>query len=145
MGSVEFNIKECSVHGQVKHRFINDKRKSPYYSCSICLEENSVRHRRKYWLRYLAQKANARKDKVKEKITEEMLNIIFNNQTRKCAISGQDLDVNSKWWKPSLDRIDANRGYYKDNIRIVAWIINHCKLDLPDDEFLNMCKKVCGI
>ena len=28
-----------------------------------------------------------------------------------------------------------------ENIRIVAWIVNHCKGELSDAEFIDMCKK----
>lgn len=73
-----------------------------------------------------------------------MLKDIYQYQEYKCALTGVPLDVSSKWWKPSLDRIDNNLGYFKGNIRIIAWIVNHSKLDLNDNEFINMCNRVAS-
>ena len=39
----------------------------------------------------------------------------------------------------SIDRIDSNLGYTKDNIQLVGAIINQIKTDMSNDEFINMC------
>lgn len=113
-----------------------------YYLCTVCTENNSKKHRKNNWYRYLAQKANARKNKTVEKLTEEDLQSLLEKQFNKCALTGIQFDLNSKWDKPSLDRIDPSKGYSKDNIRLVTWRVNHCKGELSDYEFVEMCMSV---
>lgn len=43
---------------------------------------------------------------------------------------------------PSVDRINPNLGYVKDNIQIVCYWYNIAKLTFSDEEMLNMCKRV---
>jgi hypothetical protein len=131
-------------NAKTKHRIVNDARpgKKSYPACSICLENNSKKHRKKHWYRYLAQKANARKRKGSIKLTEQIVLSIATTQKFKCALTNVTFNIESKWYKPSLDRIDSNKGYTKNNIRLVAWIVNHCRGDLTDNDFIDMCKKV---
>lgn len=56
-----------------------------------------------------------------------------------CALTGLTL----RWQglcrdplAPSLDRIDSSQGYIPGNVRVVAWVINRMRGDLPDPEFL---------
>ena|SRR5690606_3248260 len=42
-------------------------------------------------------------------------------------------------WLPSIDRIDNNKGYTKDNIRIVWYIENLCRNKFSDDVVLQFC------
>jgi hypothetical protein len=42
----------------------------------------------------------------------------------------------------SLDRIDSNKGYTKENVVVCQQIINKMKSDLSNDEFVMLCKKV---
>lgn len=69
---------------------------------------------------------------------------LYEKQNRKCALSGVDVifsnNVNIK--TASIDRIDNNKGYTKDNIQIVHKIINIMRNVLTVDEFINFCKRV---
>lgn len=136
------DCKKCNA--STKHRRIKDTRpgRKSYLACSICLENNSKRHRKKHWSRYLAQKANARKIPGSVKMTEQLIESIGYDQRLRCALTKVRFDIESKWYKPSLDRIDSNKGYTPDNVRLVAWIVNHCRGNLTDAEFIDMCKKV---
>jgi ribosomal protein L37AE/L43A len=115
-----------------------------YYACSVCTENASIKHRKKYWYRYLAQKANARKREGSVRLTEADVRNAAERTGYRCAITGVILDVNSEWYKPSLDRIDNSKGYSPSNIRIVAWIVNYCRGHLTDLEFMNMCVQVAN-
>ena len=42
----------------------------------------------------------------------------------------------------SLDRIDSNKGYIKNNVQWVHKHINTMKMHMTDREFIDMCKKV---
>ena len=39
----------------------------------------------------------------------------------------------------SIDRINSSLGYTKDNVQLVAAIVNRMKTDLPDSEFIKIC------
>lgn len=126
------------------HRFVKDSRggRSGYYICVICSEVRSVNHRKKHWYRYLAQKANARKRVGSDKMTERILVDLRDKQKNMCALTNIPFDIESKWFKPSLDRKDSSKGYTVDNIQLTLWIVNHCKGDVNDAEFIQMCNLV---
>jgi hypothetical protein len=130
------NCKKCK--NETAHRFVKNKTNG-YYACLICLENNSKKYRDKYRLRYLAQKANARKKENSEIITEEMLHKIYNQQNKTCALTGICFDMSSSLYKPSLDRIDSSKGYKRGNLQLVLFIVNKMKRELDEAEFLNIC------
>lgn len=136
------DCKKCNT--KTRHRKVNDKRpgRKSYLACSICLENNSKKYRKRHWCRYLAQKANARKVPGSIKLNEHIIESIGYDQKYRCALTRVRFDIESKWYRPSIDRIDSNKGYTLDNIRLVAWIVNHCRGDLTDAEFTDMCIKV---
>lgn len=109
-----------------------------FHTCVVCAEHNTRKHRKKHWLRYLAQKANARKRQDSEKMTEELLQILMLEQGSKCALSGMKFDIEDKWLKPSLDRIDNTKGYTKNNVRLITWGLNHVRGDLSDKELVDL-------
>lgn len=142
VSTVFADCKKCSAN--TRHRQVNDKRpgRKSYLACSICLENNSKRHRKLHWTRYLAQKANVRKVPGSIKLTGDMIEALNLQQNSKCLLTGTIFDIDSKWYRPSIDRIDSNKGYTLDNIRLVAWIVNHSRGSLTDQEFFDMCNKV---
>mgnify|MGYP001575137739 CR=1 FL=1 len=127
-----------------KHRLVKESRpnRSYYYGCSVCSGNNTKKHRIANWYKYLAQKANSRKRSNSIKLVEEDILLLAFKQDYKCALTNEAFNIVSKWWKPSLDRIDSNLGYTKENIRLVAWIVNHARGELTDNEFVGMCSKV---
>ena len=61
----------------------------------------------------------------------------------KCFYTGIDLDLKSgKFNTVSLDRIDSNGAYDKDNIVICCKQINIMKQDLSVDIFIEYCEKI---
>ena len=76
---------------------------------------------------------------------------IFENQNRKCALSGVTLvfapssypDDKSKQ-TASLDRIDSKGGYCKGNVQWVHKDVNFMKQDHADDEFIQWCKTIAA-
>lgn len=65
-------------------------------------------------------------------ITEEYLNEMYKAQEGKCYYSGIPF---SKDCRPSVDRIDSNKGYIKGNIVICEDKINVMKSNLSIKEF----------
>lgn len=80
------------------------------------------------------------------KITIEDIWDLYLKQNRKCALSGIELRfptlVSSNDGTASLDRIDNNNGYTKDNIQWVHKHINQMKNNFPQSYFIDLCKLV---
>ena len=58
-------------------------------------------------------------------------------QNNKCIYTGQELNWKQNTInKASIDRIDSNKGYVKNNIQLVSHLINQAKSDLKHNEFL---------
>lgn len=69
---------------------------------------------------------------------------MFENQKRRCALSGLNISFGSgkSGHTASLDRIDSTKGYVLDNVQWVHKEINMMKRNLPEAHFLNLCKLV---
>lgn len=98
--------------------------------------------------KWSSYKRNATKRNIPFTITIEEAWDIFLSQKGKCAITG----INISLWKTaksidrtataSLDRIDNNKGYEKNNIHWVHKRINQIKMDMELNEFYDWCLKV---
>ncbi len=81
-------------------------------------------------------------------ITKEYIWNLFIKQDRKCKLSGVDLKFKKKnrdsWdlQTASLDRIDSDKGYMIGNVQWIHKDINQMKMDLTEDYFIEMCKKI---
>lgn len=79
-------------------------------------------------------------------ITPEYLVELYEKQNRKCAVSGQSIDIDiSKpimQQKLSLDRIDSSKGYIKGNVQWVIKDLNMMKQAYSNEHFKEMCCEV---
>ena len=62
----------------------------------------------------------------------------------KCALTGWDITIAYNECNASLDRIDNNKGYTKDNIQWVHSMVNMSKNKYPNDVFIKMCVDVAN-
>lgn len=80
-------------------------------------------------------------------ITVEYLKEIWDEQNGRCSYTGVEmilrghskLDFNPLYIA-SVDRIDSNLGYVKDNIQWVCAPINYMKNNLSNEQVIEMCK-----
>lgn len=101
-------------------------------------------------VRLLAAKNRAIKKKIDFDIDEEYILKLLQSQDYKCKYSKIPLDLNVigsdkgllNNYTLSIDRINSNKGYTKDNIVLVAAIVNAMKNDLQESEFLNVVKEI---
>lgn len=95
-------------------------------------------------------KKNADLRNLPFKISIKQMWELFEEQKRKCALSGLDLQfgVNSRIKEKkrectaSLDRIDNSKGYTIDNVQWLHKDINKMKNTHSQEYFINICKKI---
>lgn len=96
--------------------------------------------------------SNAKKRDISVNITIEDIKSQYNNQVGLCAMTRFKMTwikysnefkthINNKF-NISVDRIDSNKGYTKDNIQLVCATANIIKNKLPQDKFIEICKKI---
>jgi hypothetical protein len=93
--------------------------------------------------------AEKRAKELTIELTIEDIHYLYNKQNGLCAISGLKMSHETYAFKDkehiinrlniSIDRINSSLGYTKDNIQLVAAIVNRMKTDLPDNEFIKIC------
>jgi hypothetical protein len=86
---------------------------------------------------------------VEFNVTKEFVWDVYLKQQGKCALTGIDLKLVSKFkagylgsTTASLDRIDSSIGYVEGNIQWVYKPINLMKWKLSTDEFIRLCRLV---
>jgi len=73
---------------------------------------------------------------------------LMEKQNHKCVLTG--LELTTTWGKgevdtnASVDRMDNDRGYTRDNIRLVCRRANTMRGKLTDEDFIRWCKLVIG-
>lgn len=76
-----------------------------------------------------ASRARARLKNREHTLTKQDLLELYPHDG-KCPIFGFDLEWNGSGFRetsPSIDRIDSNKGYTKDNVQIISWKANRIK------------------
>ncbi len=92
-------------------------------------------------------KRRAKKSEMDFNLNSKFLWDLFLKQKRKCALSGEDIKFSPTNHRrsegtASLDRIDSNGGYTKNNVQWVHKHINNLKMEFTQKEFFEWCKKV---
>jgi hypothetical protein len=99
--------------------------------------------------------AKLRKNGIEVKINAEDIYNLWVKQDKKCSLSGIPIDFintnkgnlrqGSKYdliCTASLDRIDSNKGYIKDNIQLVHKDVNMIKKEYDQEYFLTLCRLI---
>lgn len=63
-----------------------------------------------------------------------------------CQATGLPFDFDEQWgaYAPSIDKLDPERGYLKDNCRIVLWFYNRAKGAHPEEEAQELFKEIAN-
>ena len=80
-------------------------------------------------------------------ITPEIMWKIYIQQNRLCNLTGIPIyfaPTRKKYslQTASLDRIDSNKGYTKENIQWIHKQVNKMKMELNQDRFIELCERV---
>jgi len=94
-------------------------------------------------VRFLSAKHRSIRKNIPFEITEEFILRKLKEQDGRCYISKQKLTFKENdWYGLSLDRLDSNIGYTKDNTVIVTKFVNTSKNILSLDEYIKLMKEV---
>lgn len=92
--------------------------------------------------RYLGIKHRAIKKNLDCNITEDYLTQLLENQNNRCYYTQIEFDNSSEIYSFSVDRISSDKGYTKDNIRLVISAVNYMKAEYSEDLFLALVKTI---
>lgn len=90
-------------------------------------------------MEHSALKTRAKTKDLKFDLTPEYIQKKFDECEGKCAITkfpfSMEMGTKGKRnpYRPSVDRINSNKGYVKGNIQVVLAIVNTMKMDYTDD------------
>lgn len=91
--------------------------------------------------------SNAEKRKLTVKINVIDIRNMFINQGGRCKLSGKLMSYDkdkSSLTNFSVDRIDSDKDYEIDNVQLVQQIINICKNDYSNKDFIDICTRVAS-
>jgi hypothetical protein len=93
-------------------------------------------------MKFTKQRAGAKERKLAWDLSQEHVHKLI-KETKRCHISGRKLvmEVNHPDG-PSLDRVDANKGYHIDNVVVTSQLINKARGEMSVEEFVKMCRDV---
>lgn len=92
---------------------------------------------------FLWNKINNTKQRQKKMTKSEVLGFtlddvleLWEEQERKCALSSIPINIYpNNPYSISIDRIDSDKPYSKDNIHLTSWVVNSARSDMSLDEF----------
>ena len=124
--------------------------------CKNCKHEKDKVHRQSYdnetklykvlQERWLGARDRANKRGLEFDITKDDLLELWNSQKGICTLSGitmtYELDNGRTFTNVSIDRINPNLGYTKDNIQLVCMAVNQMKSDMSLQELYMFCESI---
>lgn len=108
--------------------------------CKKCSVETAIERRNKYWQNTLwhESKRGAVGRNLPFEITQKDIEDIFIEQSGKCYWTGITLipsQISKYPMKPSVDRLDNSRGYYRDNIVLCCLAANMGRNSATKEDF----------
>ena len=145
-----FPVSEFGKHDRYTSRDGRDTR------CRKCRTKQAAENRKSFkgeyallkvlQSRFLGAKDRAKKKNLPFTITKEYLKELWDKQNGKCAISGIEMTYSLCEGRiptnVSIDQINQNDGYTKDNIQLVCMAVNQIKSDLQMDDVYRFCKAI---
>lgn len=148
--------KQCTKEYNSKYRKMH--RKKLQQLNKRWREDNSERNRETKYTYYksstgrvteLLHAANRRaKDKqIPIDITKEFITNLWAKQNNKCSLTHIEFQIpqertggKASPYAPSIDRIDSNKGYTKDNVRLVCVAVNYALNEFGEEIFEKICR-----
>lgn len=134
--------KKCTCCG-ASYRVLGGGAKKKLDLCSVCYPT--------YRTAYSLYHSCLQRSKEKEIDFDLNINEIHKELIEgSCGKTGFKFEINVKGkhygnrspYSPSIDKIDPNKGYTKDNVQLVCWWYNLAKARYTDEEVLKLCRAV---
>lgn len=124
---------QCAIRGRAKELGVSTKQKYTHPDIPVGLWSSIVSRSKEK--SFQSSEIDFDSDYIAE---------LYKDQNGKCALSGWAINLSRNGLENtvSVDRIDSNKGYTKDNIQLTHKIVNRCKLNLPEELFFQLCKAV---
>ena len=143
-----FLVENYKKMGAKKCGVIRDKTISAVYSratfLGIVTKQKEQRHPHipNHFLNNVMRHASFKDRKVE--VDDDWIWELYLSQNRKCALSGRDISFSKCGEKAnaSLDRIDSNLDYIKDNLQLTHIDVNLSKRIYSNDYFIQMCREI---
>lgn len=127
LDGLQYKCRSCDIAYQSERRIENKEKNSEY-------SKQYQRNRRKNFEYRLKMLINASKQRAKNKNREHSITLEDVKEIYPidgcCPIFGMKLEFNSSGFRessPSIDRINSEKGYTKENIQIISWKANRIK------------------
>lgn len=147
-----FTFAGYDKNGKIKYIYRDGLKKY----CKNCKHEKDKVHRQSYdnetklykvlQERWLGARDRANKRGLEFDITKDDLLELWNSQKGICTLSGitmtYELDNGRTFTNVSIDRINPNLGYTKDNIQLVCMAVNQMKSDMSLQELYMFCESI---
>jgi hypothetical protein len=127
----------CKVHGEHLDWRVHSNNN---IQCKKCASEQSKKFRKNNIFKKIIRDCKSRNHVFE--LDENFLKELLIKQNNKCALT--KIEFNEKLI-PSIDRIDSNLGYLKNNVQFVLVDVNRMKSDFKLDYFLMLCKKISEV
>ena len=142
-GVVRYRCKSCANKVLRDYRAEFKEKNGKNYESSLIDTEDKYFS---YCLKRAFYNSKKRKDHSDFNLTEDFIKNLFYKQSGLCALSGEKMTmilgkgrVHSNL---SIDRINSDVGYVKDNIHLTTWIANAAKNNLTLNSFIALCFNV---
>ena len=135
----------CPVCGRVRPvRLVRARTATFTGRCPECYDAQRKQSRYFTGRKYASWRTNARNHGREWSLDPDYLDSLWERQGGRCALTGRPMVVGAgdRLVSASLDRIDNTRGYVRGNVQFVLSAINTAKQNLPQDEFLFLCRDV---
>jgi hypothetical protein len=94
--------------------------------------------------RHIAEKNRKKYNIYQNDFDSKYIKELYNNQNKKCYwfdIEITPSKIPRHPFKPSIDRLDNNKGYTKDNIVLCSLMANFARNSLQEEEWIDVVKK----
>lgn len=143
-GVVNYYCSRCKTYKLESEMYMNESSiKRRDMSCIVCSKVRSREFRLRNFLRCLVSSARTRANRkgILFDITEEDLII-----PEVCPLLGILLvignNVDTRNSSPSIDRVDNALGYIRGNVRIISFLANSMKRDVPKAQLLTFADNI---
>ena len=143
---------KCKETKEVSLFFKHNQTSDGYHSwCKSCCTEGNIKSRAKVYSTIEGRakiflqscKRSAAKRNQEFSLTIEDIVSFWNKQNKTCAYSGVEMTLDAgKLNTVSIERINSEVGYTKENTVLVCYIVNRMKSDFKYEDFYSYCSQI---